>query len=115
MGNIRKVTYKLSNTSKQWLLSHDFVYNRLYSDKEIEVYTYRFPVYKYDIFVVLDAEFKIILGENDIQINVYDHNTSNRYAPFYYCEYGKYNKVLEAINNNIRKQLDKLGVKGKKY
>ena len=40
MGNIRKVTYKLSNVPKQWLLSHDFVYNRLYSDEKTGVYTY---------------------------------------------------------------------------
>ncbi len=113
MEYITNATHKLPELSEKWLISHDFTYNRLYCNEEIEVYTYRFPVYKYGIFTILDAELKIITGENGIQINVYDHNTINRYVPFYYCEYGNYDKVLKIINNNIMKQLVKLGIKEK--
>ncbi len=111
MECITKTTHKLPVLSEKWLISNGFTYNRLYSDEEIEVYTYRFPVYKYGIFAILDAELKVVVGENCIQINVFDHNTINRYAPFYYCEYGNYDKVLKIINNNIRKQVDKFGIK----
>lgn len=114
MGGIRKnmaeTKYKLPNTSKQWLLSHDFHYNRLFSDEEIEVYTYRFPVYKYEKFTVLECELSVILGNDNITINVYDYGTNNRYAPFYYAEYGNYNKMVEIIWNNINKLLAELGI-----
>lgn len=114
MGNIVvNTTYKLPNTSKQWLLSHDFHYNRLFSDEEIEVYTYRFPVYKYEKFTVLECELSVILGNDDITINVYDYGTINRYAPFYYSEYGDYDKVLLIINSKIVKEIKKLGIKKK--
>ncbi len=36
--------YIKKNMTKEWLLSNGFYYNRLFSDDEAEVYTYRFPV-----------------------------------------------------------------------
>lgn len=114
MGDIRKniaeTAYKLPKTSKQWLLSHDFHYNRLFSDEEIEVYTYRFPVYKYEKFTVLECELSVILGNDNTTINVYDYGTNDRYAPFYYSEYGNYDKMLEIIWKNINSYLIKLGI-----
>lgn len=111
MGNVVvNTTYKLPNTSKQWLLSHNFHYNRLFSDEETEVYTYRFPVYKYEKFTVLECELSAILGNDNTTINVYDYGTNDRYAPFYYSEYGDYNKMLETIWANINKLLIELGI-----
>lgn len=102
--------YKKDYITKEWLLSNGFRFNRLFSDEESEVYTYRFPVYKYDGFSVLDCELKIMLGGNKVLIDVYDYNTINRYAPFYYQEYGSYDKILEGIWRKINKVVRKLDI-----
>lgn len=109
MKDIRR-NYKKDNITKEWLLANGFRFNRLFSDEESEVYTYRFPVYKYDGFSVLDCELKIMLGRNKVLIDVYDYNTINRYAPFYYQEYGSYDKILEEIWKKINKVVRKLDI-----
>lgn len=109
-NNAAEAAYKIPNTSKQWLLSHDFHYNRLFSNEEIEMYTYRFPVYKYEKFTVLECELCVILGDDNIAINVYDYGTNDRYAPFYYSEYGDHNKMLDTIWKNINSCLTKIGI-----
>lgn len=113
MNKITNVTYIKPNATKQWLLSNNFRYNRLLSDEESEVYTYRFPVHKYERFTTLECELSIILGEDTVKINVYDYGTSDRYAPFYYCEYGNCHKMLEIIWKNINKQLALLEISKK--
>lgn len=110
MCNITQTKYKKKNITKDWLLSNGFRYNRLFSDDETEAYTYRFPVHKYDKFTVLECEFRVVLGEKDISINVYDYATNNKYAPFYYCEYGNYDKLLKEINEKINVVLKKLKI-----
>ena len=50
MDRITDVTYTKPNVTKQWLLSNNFRYNTRLSDEESDVYTYRFPVYKYEKF-----------------------------------------------------------------
>lgn len=85
----------------------------MFSDNAEEVYTYRFPVYKYNRFTVLECELRVILGENVININVYDCNTHDKYAPFYYCEYGNYDKMLNEINTKIGNILKRLKISDK--
>lgn len=113
MDKLADTTYIKLNATKQWLLSHGFRYNRQLSDDESEVYTYRFPVYKYEKFTTLEGEFCIVLGDDEVKINVYDYGTSDRYAPFYYCEYGNYDAILRIIWRNIEKQLRNLGINKK--
>lgn len=110
MDKLADHTYIKPNATKQWLLSHGFRYNRQLSDNESEVYTYRFPVYKHEKFTALECELGIILGEDEVRINVYDYGTSDRYAPFYYCEYGNYDVILRIIWRNIEKQLRNLEI-----
>lgn len=110
MGDITQTKYRKKNMTKDWLLSNGFRYNRLFSDDETEVYTYRFPVHKYNEFTVLECEFRVVLGEKDISINVYDYATNNKYAPFYYCEYGNYDKLLKEINEKINIVLRKMRI-----
>ncbi len=98
--------------TKEWLLSNGFYYNRLFSDDETEVYTYRFPVYKYNKFTVLECELKVILGNDVINVNVYDYGTNDKYAPFYYCEYGNYDSVLKEIYKRINKKRKDLKIEG---
>lgn len=84
------------------------------SDDKTEVYTYRFPVYKYNKFTVLECEFKVVFREDIINVNVYDYNTNDKYAPFYYCEYDNYDKMLKEINGKIESILKKLKIYGEK-
>ena len=106
--NINQSEYFRPNMTKDWLISNGFRYNRLFSGEDADVYTYRFSVFKYDCFTVLD--FKAILGESTITIDVYDTNTINRYAPFYYQEYGNYDKMLKEIREKINHTITKLGI-----
>lgn len=96
--------------TKNQLLSKGFRFSRAFSDDKNEVYTYRFPVYKYEKMIILECELRVLLGEDEIYINVYDYNTNDRYAPFYYCEYGNYNRMLKEINGKIKNELKKLQI-----
>ena len=99
--------YVKQNISKEWLIANGFHYNKILSNEDGEVYTYRFPVYKYEGFIVLECELMARLDEGDVLINVYEYSTTNKYAPFYYQEYGNYDKMLECIWTKI----NKLGIK----
>ena len=111
MKNVSDLKYVRSNITSEWLLSNGFRYNRLFSDEDTDVFTYRFPVHKCERFVILECELRVILGEDRIFVDVYDRNTINRYAPFYYCEYGNYDKILNEIWIKINKVIKKLGIK----
>lgn len=111
MGNITQTKYRKKNITKEWLLSNGFRYNRLFSGDESDVYTYRFSVYRYNKFVTLECELQVALGEEIISINVYDYNTNDKYAPFYYCEYGNYDNILQEINGKIESVLKKMKIK----
>lgn len=106
-----QIKYINKNVTKEWLLNNGFYYNRLFSDEETEIYTYRFPVWKYNKFTVLECELQVMPDKKEVNINVYDYNTNNKYAPFYYCEYGNYNKMLKEINSKINTVLNRLGIK----
>lgn len=111
MGNIKQTRYQKKNITKKWLLSNGFCYNKLFSSSDTEVYTYRFPVYEYEGLTVLEGEFKVVLGEDEISVNVYDYNTNDKYAPFYYCEYGNYDSMLRKIYGKIGRKLKILKIK----
>lgn len=96
--------------TSEWLLSNGFRYNRLFSDEE-DVFTYRFPVHKCERFVILECELRVVLGEQRVFIDVYDRNSIHRYAPFYYSEYGNYNKMLDDIWLKINTELKRLKIK----
>ena len=110
MGNFSNNEYVKKNITKDWLLSNGFRYSRTLSDEDTEVFTYRFPIYKYEGFIILECELRVILGENKVFIDVYDHNTINKYAPFYYSEYGDYSIMLKEIWIKINKELKKLNI-----
>ena len=110
MGQISKRLYRKSDMTKEWLLSNGFRYNRLFSSTDADVYTYKFPVYKYEKFTILECELKVILGESNVYIDVYDYNTLNKYAPFYCLGYGNYSKMLKEIWQKIDRELKRLGI-----
>lgn len=110
MNNISGKKYIKKNISKEWLCANKFKYNRLLSDKENDIYSYRFPVYKYGDFVTLECELSVFSTTGEVRINVFDYNTRSRYAPFYHVEYGIYNEILDKINERILKQLKKFDI-----
>lgn len=103
--------YYKQNISKEWLVTNGFRYNKNLSDEETSVYTYRFPVFKYEKMIVLECELNIALEDGEVKLNVYDYGTNDKYAPFYYCEYGDYNQMLKVINDKIKYMLGKLEIK----
>ncbi len=110
MNNLSNVKYIKKNITKEWLIFNKFRHNRLLSDGTVDVYTYRFPVLKHDKFIVLECELRVTLGDEKIDVNVFDYNTNNKYAPFYCCEYGNYDNILRKINNRIDKEIDELQI-----
>lgn len=111
MGDMVQNKYIKKNITKDWLLSNGFHYNRLLSNSDTDIFTYRFPVCRFEKFIILECELKVILGEDNVHINVYDYNTINKYAPFYYMEYGNYTVMLKEIWQKIDKELKRLGIK----
>lgn len=114
MDNLSKTKFEKKNITKGWLISNGFRRNGLLSDEDTEVYTYRFPVLKHEKFTVLECELCAELNNNEIKINVYDYNSNDKYAPFYYCEYGNYDNLMKEIHKKIEMKLKSLGIKRRK-
>lgn len=116
MDNIRQVNladiiYIKPEITKDWLIKNNFKYNRLFSDSENNIYTYRFPIHKNGYFTTLECELSCIESGGMITVDVYDYGTRNKYAAFYCAEYGNYKPMITAINNRIKSELKKLGIK----
>lgn len=103
--------YKLK-TTKDALYKKGFYYNKFMSSEDSDVYSTKFPVYKYKKSTVLECEVSVELQTGDVVINVFNYGTRDIYAPFYNAEYGKC-EILYDINNAIELQLKKFGVKKK--
>lgn len=104
--------YKMKNVSKNRLEKLGFRLSELYSSAEENIYTYRFPVYKYREVPTLEAEIMVCLETGEAWINVFDKSTRNRYASWYCKEmgFGTPNKVVDIIEENIAKKIKQLGI-----
>lgn len=105
--------YYRKNVSKEWLNANGFKYSKKLSDEETNIYTYRFSVFKYEKMTVLECEINISLEDGEVKLNVYDYGTNDKYAPFYYCEYGNYDKMLKIIWDKIDYMINKLQIERK--
>lgn len=108
-----KDSYYKQNISKEWLMENGFKYSKSLSDEETHVYTYRFPVFKYERMTVLECELNVSSEDGEVKINVYDYGTNDKYAPFYYCEYGDYDKMLKIIWEKINAVFRKLQIESR--
>ena len=99
--------------TKDELYSKGFHYNKLMSDDVTDCYSIRFPVYKYKKTIVLECELVVELQTCRVITNVFNYGTNDVYLPYYNREYGNY-PILDSINEAIRAQYKKLGVKEKK-
>lgn len=111
--NIANNIYVKPGITKEWLNKNDFRYNRMLSDSDDSVYTYRFPLHKNGYFTTLECELSCVETTGEINVDVYDYGTRNRYAAFYCTEYGDYSCMLKAINKRINAELKRLGIKKK--
>lgn len=109
--NMANSIFLKSGITKDWLNKNNFKYNRILSNNEDNVYTYRFPLCKNRYFTTLECELSCIESTGEIRIDVYDYGTKNRYAAFYCAEYGNYSIMLNCINKKINAELKKLGIK----
>ena len=107
------MSFYIENYSVNNLERLNFRYNYVFSDNEVKVYTYRFPVYRYNATMVLEGEFRVYTDDGTVIIDVFDCGTRSRYAPFYYYEYGDYTPILTKIWNQINKEMTKLQIKEK--
>ena len=114
MKSLTDYNFMKYNITKEWLISKGFCYNKIFSEKDSDAYTYRFPVHKYGSCTTLDGEITIFINDGNVKLNVYDSRTRHKYAPFYCVEYGNYGSFIDEINNRFLCELNKLGIKNKK-
>lgn len=107
MTNMINKKYFKPNITKEWIRLSPFRYS--FSDYEENAYTYRFPVYRSGYFITLECELILFDKTGDVEINVFEYGTRDKYAAFYCREYGE-NRVLNTVHNNINKEFEKLGI-----
>ena len=111
MINTPDTLFFAPDVSTRWMQSNGFHYNRIYSNAESSVYSYRFPAYKSNGRTTLDCEISIELGNPIVIVDVYEANTYHSYEPFYYHDYGNYDCILNKIWSNIESHLNAIGIK----
>lgn len=112
MKNILEKRYIKKNITKEWLSQNNFRYNRFLSENyEENIYSHRFPIYKYAGHTILECEISVKQNTGEININVYDNGTYVIYPPFYYKEeYKNYSKFVDELNQKIIAKLKELGI-----
>lgn len=110
-------SYIKKNATKSWLTKNHFKRNGIFSEGCREAHSYRFPVYKYGASSCLDCELTVLMDGGEVIINVYDHNTKNKYAPFYctdnHCHHEFLVKIRKRIENEMKKTWNRGGEKMK--
>lgn len=109
MNLSEKYHTKKSDMTLEWLKEY-FGFSEPLSDNRCSVYLRRFPAFKWNGIVLLDAEIKASYPNKGIEVNCYDYGTNNPYAAFYYVDCGDYTKLLESIDKRILAEFKKLGI-----
>lgn len=105
------------DVTRSWLLKNGFRQQKPINNEECDLYEYRFPVCKYKGVTTLECVLTFFVqpsGTSEIVIDVIDHNTETKYAPFYNIECGNYDSFLSKIDSKIMKELNKLKIKRRK-
>lgn len=119
MDNLVHFTYGKRGMTRQWLQSHGFKLNLELSIAETDVYTYRFPIYKYEGQSMFDCELHTTIPvnkryANNVTIEVLNSQTGKQYYPFYYNEYGRYDALFAKLNKAITAKLTQLNLRRRK-
>lgn len=108
MKRITNNKYIKKNLSHSWLKQNNFRYSQIFSDSDINAYTYRFPIYKYGTSVILECELVMYEDTGEVRIDVYDNNR-NKYAPFYY-DSKVHDNFITKLDKKIKRKLKELGI-----
>ena len=110
-NQLSKTTFYCPNLSKEWLEKNGFRYNKsLSSEEDGNIYTMRFPVLNWNLYVTVEAEIMFNTTHNVAHINCFDKGTRSIYGAFYSYEYGNYDPVISEINKAIEKKINKIGL-----
>lgn len=107
---LRDNTYKIKDSSKEFLQNNGFHFSSRFSDSENTYYTYRFPVYKYKGKTDLLCTLTVDIQTKEVTIDVHDTQMKT-YAPFYNDKYCTNNKVVDSVNTAIINKLKELNIK----
>lgn len=110
-NKLSKTTFYCPNLSKEWIEKNGFRYNKsLSSEEDGNIYTMRFPVLNWNLYVTVEAEVILNATDNIAHINCFDRGTRSLYGAFYTYEYGNYSPVVDEINKTIEKKIKKMGL-----
>lgn len=102
--------YKMLYPSESKLLKFGF---RKVKNIDDDIWKYTFPVYKHKHKITtIEGIITVVLPIGKVLIDVYSNG--NIYTPFYNNEYGNYEPIMNIINSNILKELNKFNIKEKK-
>lgn len=87
-------------------------YSRELSNKDSQVYVHSFPILKdeYSNRITIIGEFQYYKSEETIFTKVIDAATGTIYSPFYDRKYGNFTPILQRIENNINKEMKRIGI-----
>lgn len=101
--------YIMHNPDKNLLIKLGFHWSRLFSDEDQNAYVFVFPVYRHNLYNILECRLIVYLESGDIRIDVRDVDTKGLYAPFY-SEPPSHKYILGSIRRKINQVLKKIGV-----
>lgn len=119
MDNLVHFIYGKRGMTRKWLQSHGFKPNLDMSVADTDVFTYRFPIYKYGKQTMYECELNTTIPVNrhyasKVTIEVIDSQANKPYYPFYHNEWGRYDTLFNKFNEEIDVKLKKLGLRRKK-
>ena len=102
--------YKMLYPSESKLLKFGFKKVKNIDD---DIWKYTFPVYKHNHKITtIEGIITVVLPTGKVLIDVYSNG--NIYTPFYNNEFGNYEPIMNIINSNILKELNRFNIKEKK-
>lgn len=108
--NILNNRHKIAKYSKEYLKSCGFRYRRATYSDDIDTFTYKFPVYKYNNNQsIIDCILVVNPQNGEVFISVVQQD-GNIYAPFYTNDYGNYERILNIINKAILHEFTRLSI-----
>ena len=102
--------YKMLYPSEKKLIKFGF---RKAKNADGDMWRYTFPVYKYNRKItIVEGVISVILPSGRVILDVYSNGSI--YTPFYNNEFGNYEGIMNIINSNIIRELNKFNIKEKR-
>lgn len=102
--------YKMLYPSEKKLIKFGF---RKAKNADGDIWRYTFPVYKYNRKITtVEGVISVILPSGRVVLDVYSNGAI--YTPFYNNEFGNYEGIMNIINSNIIRELNKFNIKEKR-